>query len=100
MSIVHLEKLPEREYFTFNLKTDKLKLLIFALYANTFIFPTIQSLKGFLAVADPAWFLHPFICFGIFWVYTITVIKSFILNLQGSNLNNLEGSIGSNPDKK
>ncbi len=96
LSIVHLDKLPEREYFTFNLKTDKLNLVLFALYSNTFIFPIIQSIRGFLAVPDPAWFFHPLVCFGIFWVYTFTVIKNFITNLQGSNLNNLEGSIGSN----
>jgi glycosyltransferase involved in cell wall biosynthesis len=99
LSIVHLEKLPEREYFTFNLQTDKLKLIIFAVYSNTLIFPALKSIRGFLAISDPAWFLHPLICFGIFWVYTITVIKNFILNLQGSNLNNLEGSIGSNLDE-
>lgn len=96
LSIVYLKQLPKREYFTFNPKTDWLQLILFAIYSNTFIIPLFQSIQGFFAISDPAWFLHPLICLGIFWVYTFTVIKNFIASLQGSNPNNLEGSIGSN----
>lgn len=77
LSIVHLQKLPEREYFTFNLKTDWLKLTLFSIYANTFILSLMQSIRGYLTVQDPAWFLHPLVCFGIFWIYTINVIKNW-----------------------
>jgi glycosyltransferase involved in cell wall biosynthesis len=78
LSIVHLQQLPEREYFTFNLKTDWLKLIFFAFYSNTFILPLLESIRGFLAVSDPAWFLHPLVCFSIFWVYTFSVIKNWL----------------------
>lgn len=53
---------------------DNLNLLKFIIYSATFIKPTFDSFKGFLKIRDMAWFLHPFMCFGITVAYGYATI--------------------------
>jgi glycosyltransferase involved in cell wall biosynthesis len=56
--------------------------IFFGLYALSFIFPLIDSFRGFLKKPDPAWFFHPLACFITLYVYTLGVIKHLLrLNL-------------------
>jgi glycosyltransferase involved in cell wall biosynthesis len=58
---------------------DKYKLLIFIIFALTFIRPLYDSIKGFLKIPDVAWFLHPLICFAILVTYGYATIEGIIL---------------------
>ncbi|MEK7592864.1 MAG: glycosyltransferase family 2 protein [Patescibacteria group bacterium] len=58
-----------RKYLVFNphSNTDKINLVKFCIFTATWVEPIIQSIKGFNKIPDPAWFLHPLIC----WIYLI-----------------------------
>ncbi len=71
----------KRRYSIYNPQTDKLALIGFVFYSISIVLPTIDSIRGFLKVADIAWFLHPLICLGILAVYGITTIKEGIKNV-------------------
>ncbi len=71
----------KRRYSIYNSQTDKLALIGFVFYSISIVLPTIDSIRGFLKVADIAWFLHPLICLGILAVYGITTIKEGIKNV-------------------
>lgn len=58
---------------------DALRLLIFVLYSATFIRPLSDSLKGFFRVRDPAWFLHPLMCFVILVAYSLATIQKWLI---------------------
>jgi len=36
----------------------------------------VDSIKGYRKIPDKAWFLHPIICFGILFVYSLGVIQN------------------------
>ena len=77
-TILYFNKRKIRRYHLFNPKTDKLKLMLFIIYSFTFIEPIYQSIKGYRRIQDPAWFLHPVICFFTTIIYTYTVCLSTI----------------------
>src|SRR3989338_2059407 len=77
----HFEDHSKRRYSIYNPKTDKLALIGFVFYSISIILPTIDSIRGFLKVADIAWFLHPLMCLGILTAYGITTIKEGIKNV-------------------
>lgn len=58
-----------RKYLVFNpnSKRDIISLLKFCFYTVTLIEPLSQSIKGYIKIHDPAWFLHPVMC----WIYLI-----------------------------
>ncbi len=70
-----------RRYSICKFPDDSLKISAYSLYSLSVIFPLITSIKGFIFLPDPAWFLHPLVCLGIFWIYFISVIKSWFYNL-------------------
>lgn len=59
-----------RRYHLYNPKNDKLKLVIFIVLSITLVEPLLQSIRGYAKIRDPAWFLHPILCF-------ITVVLYF-----------------------
>jgi len=75
MEDLYLRDLNQRRYFIYKKERDQKKILGYSLYSATFILPTIEALRGFLKIPDPAWFLHPIVCFGIFWIYATSVIN-------------------------
>lgn len=70
----------KRRYFVFSLKNkqDVKNLILYTLASLTLIYPTIQALRGYIAIRDNAWFIHPFFCFIFFWIYTYTYLKKFV----------------------
>ena len=77
METLYIRDFSKRRYFIYSHKDKKanIRIIAFSLYAVTLILPTLTAIRGFLRVPDIAWFLHPIICFSIFWIYAWTVIK-------------------------
>ena len=82
--ILYLKKLSVRRYHIFNVKKDKLKLILFVLLSVTFIEPFLRACRGFITKRDFAWFLHPFVCFlsVVSYVYTWLVFVFYEKQLQ------------------
>ena len=61
-----------RHYYVFDSHStrDRIRLSLFILYSLTFIQPLFVAFRGFLAIPDPAWFLHPIVCFVSVLSYT------------------------------
>jgi len=83
----HFVDQSKRRYSIYNPKQDKLGLVLFIIYASSFVLPLLDSIRGFIKIRDLAWFLHPFMCFSIMLVYGITTIKEGVKNvfLAGKN---------------
>jgi len=73
-------KNPHRRYFICKLPQDFFKISLYSLYSLTFIGPLIYSSLGFLKKPDPAWFLHPIVCFSIFWTYSLSSFHHVFTN--------------------
>jgi len=86
MKNLYLKNFPQRRYFVYNQSQDFLKIILYSIYSLTFIGPTFYSLKGFFRLPDPAWFLHPIVCFFMFWVYFVTVIEWQIEKIIGRKI--------------
>ena len=54
------------------------KLIIFILYAATFVKPFLDAFRGYRRLPDIAWFLHPFLCFALLLIYTTVTVKTTI----------------------
>ena len=83
MENLYLKNLSKRRYYVYEKKRDRKKIIFFSIYALTWIKPTIEAVKGFLQIPDIAWFLHPVVCFLIFWIYFLSVINWQIWHYLG-----------------
>ena len=54
-----------RAYLVYNpaYTKDRINVVLFILAAITWIQPTALAIRGFMHIPDPAWFLHPIMCF-------------------------------------
>lgn len=77
MKTYHFEDLKKRRYSVY-MPGDLPKLIKFSIYAVTFIKPLWDSITWFNKAPDRAWFLHPFMCFGIFCVYSYGTVVSIV----------------------
>jgi glycosyltransferase involved in cell wall biosynthesis len=61
-----------RQYYVFDPHStrDRIRLCLYIVYSITFIQPLLIAFRGFLTVPDPAWFLHPIVCFASVLSYT------------------------------
>jgi len=59
------ESVGKRSYLVYNPKSadDVRRLLLFIVYSLTWIQPIYTSMKGYVKIHEPAWFLHPVMCF-------------------------------------
>ncbi len=57
---------------------DVINLVFFIIASVTFIFPVLQSIKGYYLTKNSLWFLHPFVCFFFFLAYSIGILKKVI----------------------
>jgi hypothetical protein len=73
MENLYLKDLPKRRYLLYRKEKDRKKIVAYSVYALTIIGPTIKAARGFLKIHDVAWFLHPIVCFLIFWIYFLSV---------------------------
>jgi glycosyltransferase involved in cell wall biosynthesis len=69
----------DRIYSIFQ-KMDTPRLLYIIVTYLTFLVPTLRALKGFLSVRDPAWFLHPIVCFSFVLSYSFHFIRKGVLS--------------------
>ena len=83
MEDLYLRDLTKRRYFIYKKERDRQKIIAYSLYALTFVRPTITAIKGFVRIHDIAWFLHPVVCFLMFWIYFLTVINWQFWNQLG-----------------
>lgn len=72
---LYLKDLGRRRYFLYQKSRDQRKIILYSLYSLTFILPLLQALRGYRRISDPAWFLHPLVCFLIFWIYFWSVVN-------------------------
>lgn len=75
MAELYLGDIQQRRYLIFNPQKDKLKILLYSLYSLTFVGPIFDAARGYRRLPDTAWFLHPLICFSLFWIYSFSVVK-------------------------
>ena len=61
--------------FDWNSRKDRINLLKYIVFSVTIIPTLLQSVRGYLKIRDSAWFLHPLICFLMFFAYSISEIK-------------------------
>jgi glycosyltransferase involved in cell wall biosynthesis len=73
----------DRRYKVFDpsRKNDLLRIILFVIFASTFIQPTYVALKGYLKIRDKAWFVHPVFCFCIMSIYAYAVVEKGIKHL-------------------
>jgi len=75
MEDLYLRDLSNRRYLLYDTTKDKKRIIIFCLYAATFIGPLFLSIRGYLKRKDVAWFLHPLVCFAFLLIYGLTIIN-------------------------
>lgn len=76
LSNYYLQSHGKRRYLIYNSKKigDTIKLLLFIIYTVTWMKPVIDSIRGYRAVRDTAWFLHPIIC----WIYLLSYASAIV----------------------
>ena len=75
MEQFYLKKNNNRRYSVYT-KQDNLRLIIYIIYALTFVKPTIDATRGYMKVRDNAWFFHPILAFSLCLIYSYTIVKS------------------------
>lgn len=83
MEDLYLRDLSRRRYLLYDKKRDQKKLLVYVLYSMTLIFPTLFAIRGYLKKKDPAWFLHPIVCWLIMVIYGLSVVNWQAWNYLG-----------------
>ncbi len=72
---LYLRDSTHRRYFIYQHRRDYFKILIYSLQSLTLIKPTLTAFSGYRRLPDIAWFLHPIVCFLMFWIYFIAIIN-------------------------
>lgn len=80
MEQFYLKKNNNRRYSVYT-KNEFGKLIVYIVYAVTFVKPTFDAIKGFIRVRDIAWFFHPILAFSLCIIYAYAIIKSKIKSL-------------------
>lgn len=78
MDQYYMNNFSVRRYSVYQSQEDKLKLLIFILYAITIIKPLSDSVRGWLKIRDLAWFIHPFMCLAVVYLYGTSIFLKFV----------------------
>lgn len=71
----HFQDQSKRRYSIYEPKKDRVNLIKYVIISGTFIIPVIDSFRGFMKIHDPAWFIHPFICFSMLIVYGVPTVR-------------------------
>lgn len=80
MTQYHFVETTNRRYSVF-MKGDEFGIIKFIIISLTFVIPFYDSLRGYIKIHDPAWFLHPFMCFGITLMYGYATVSNYIKNI-------------------
>jgi glycosyltransferase involved in cell wall biosynthesis len=65
-----------RRRYSVYMPGDEWKLVKFIFISLTLVKPTLDALRGFLVIRDPAWFVHPVMCIGITIAYGWGAVRS------------------------
>lgn len=71
-----LKSLRRYKVFDNSRAADRMNLFKFIFFSLTFLEPLWVSFKGFRKVKDPAWFVHPLVCWGFVMAYGSSAIIS------------------------
>lgn len=75
VSEYHFADNSKRRYSVY-MPGDEIGLVKYVFHSLTLYRPLIDSIKGFIYIHDPAWFIHPIMCLGICIVYGWGTIKN------------------------
>lgn len=64
----------KRRYSLYEPK-DKWKLIWYIIISLTLVVPLIDSFRGYKKIQDPAWFINPFLCFGLVILYGFVILE-------------------------
>jgi len=78
----HFQDCSKRRYSVF-MKGDEWQLIKYIFYSLTIVKTIFDAFRGFLQIPDPAWFLHPFMCFGTTIIYGFVTIRNKLLGNYG-----------------
>ena len=73
----YIEDFSMRRYSVYQ-SEDRIKLTWYIFYSITIIRPLIDSMRGYLIIHDIAWFIHPFMCLAMLYIYGLTTIKNVL----------------------
>jgi len=79
----HFEDSSKRRYSVYEPKKDRLKLMMYVIISLTWIKPTYDAINGYRKIHDPAWFIHPFMCFSMVLMYGIPTVKEEFNRVTG-----------------
>ena len=67
----------KRVYLIFDYQSpiDRWNLFKYLFFSLTFVEPFFRAVKGYMKIPEPAWFLHPIVCFVAAAMYTESEIK-------------------------
>lgn len=64
-----------KKYRKYTYQMTKKKIIVSFMLMTTIVYPLYQSVKGYIKKPDRAWFLHPFFCFIIAFMYSYIILK-------------------------
>ncbi|OGK16408.1 hypothetical protein A2774_03050 [Candidatus Roizmanbacteria bacterium RIFCSPHIGHO2_01_FULL_39_12c] len=84
MKLHHQNLQKSRRFLVYNPKNlaDVAALILLVFISLTFVVPLIDSFRGYLKKKDAAWFLHPFVTFGITVVYAQATIYKLLRKIN------------------
>lgn len=77
MTQYHFEDSKKRRYSVY-MPGDFWPLSKFLFFSFTLVVPFYDALRGYIAIPDPAWFIHPFACVGISCVYGLATLRKVL----------------------
>lgn len=78
MDQFYLATAARRRYSMYRGLQDLPRLALFILAAATFVWPTLEALRGYMHVRDRAWFLHPVIAFCLLAIYAYAITRFWV----------------------
>jgi glycosyltransferase involved in cell wall biosynthesis len=81
MQDLFLRDADRRRYKLFDPAKDKFRIAVFSFLSLTLLAPFLLALRGYIKIRDRAWFLHPLVCFLLFWIYAWSYLKALVMNL-------------------
>jgi len=76
MRLHHQKKASRRRYKVFDSskEEDVFNLIKYIIFSLTLIKPFYDAFRGYRKRKDFAWFLHPFMCLGMLFVYSVAIL--------------------------
>lgn len=74
----YFEDMSKRRYSIYEPQKDTFTLIKYCIYSVTLIKPFYDALRGYKKVPDVAWFLHPFMCFAMVFIYGTATMKRLV----------------------